>query len=108
MQQSVKKQRLWSRCQRNARDVWFPRIRKTETHNYVDFYRVQLERDAEDEGFGTNLCITLGDIVTLVRRKETFIVTLLWSWKMDSEFVSFLVCLLVGLDCFMLFFLGIG
>ena len=86
--QGSKKQGQWSQCLRKERDIWFPRVSISEGHDYVDFYRALLERNPDNNnGFGATLCITLGDIVTVARRKESYLVTLIWSWKMDSEFV---------------------
>ena len=54
----------------------------------MDFYRAQLERDPDERDvFRTTLCITIGDIVTIHRKRESYFVTLIWSWKMNSEFV---------------------
>ena len=75
-----------TQCVVHPCDVWFPRVKQSEGHDYVDFYRVVLQRTRAS--FGTSLCITLGDIVTLARTKGNFLVTLIWSQRMHSKFVA--------------------
>lgn len=75
-----------TQCVVHPSDVWFPRVKQSEGHDYVDFYRVTLQRTRGQ--FGASLCITLGDIVTLARTKGNFLVTLIWSERMHSKFVS--------------------
>lgn len=75
-----------TQCVVHPCDVWFPRVKQSEGHDYVDFYRVVLQRTRAS--FRTSLCITLGDIVTLARTKGNFLVTLIWSQRMHSKFVA--------------------